>query len=194
MRRLGVLALAGILLSSASASAQEWQIKPFAGLTFGGGTTLFVDLEEASDDTHLVLGGSVTLIGEVLGIEGDFGYVPGFLGGDVLTVSSAVTTLTGNVVIALPRRMTEYTLRPYVVGGAGLMRVRGDDLAGAFIVTRHFVTMDVGGGVTGFLSDSIGLNWDLRYFRNVTGGPPEGTSLRSPRVSFWRLTMGVVVR
>jgi hypothetical protein len=192
--RPGALALAGVVLFSASAAAQEWQIKPFAGATFGGGTNLFVDLEEASGGTHLAIGGSVTVLGEVLGLEGDFGFIPGLLGGDVLTVSSAVTTLTGNVVIALPRRMTEYTLRPYVVGGAGLMRVRGDDLAGAFVVTRHFVTMDVGGGVTGFLSDSIGLNWDLRYFRNVTGGPPEGISLGSPRLSFWRLTMGVVVR
>ena len=36
---------------------------------------------------------------------------------------SAVTTLTGNVVVALPRRMAGYGLRPYFSGGAGLMHV-----------------------------------------------------------------------
>jgi hypothetical protein len=112
-------------------------------------------------------------------------------------ISSSVMTLSGNVVIALPRRMTQYTLRPYVAGGVGLMRVSKDDQLDTFPVTLNVMTIDVGGGATGFLSETVGLNWDLRYFRNITGAPdPDnpGLSFGAPRLSFWRLTMGVVLR
>lgn len=202
--RLPVLALALGLLSPAVAAAQEWQIKPAIGLTFGGDTTI-VDFEEAADNRHLVIGGSVTGLWEVLGFEADFGFIPGFFQSDDLADdlrlvdSSAVTTLTGNVVAALPRRMTQYTLRPYVAGGLGLMRIRVDsrrDAPGSvFNITRHLVALDVGGGVTGFVSDNFGLSWDIRYFRNITGQDRGvGESFGAPRLSYWRLTMGFVLR
>ena len=41
-----------------------------------------------------------------------------------LVSKSSVLTFTGNVIVGLPRRATEYTLRPYFVGGFGLMRAR----------------------------------------------------------------------
>jgi len=197
MRR--VLALALLMFWPASASAQEWQLKPFLGLTFAGETTI-IDLDEAAGDVHSALGGSVSRIGEMLGFEADFGYVPGFLTGDRegrAVPSSSVLTLTGNVVIALPRRMTQYTLRPYVAGGVGLMRVSKDDVFAVFPVTLNVVTIDVGGGATGFLSETVGLNWDIRYFRNITGSPDPanpGLSFGAPRLSFWRITMGLVLR
>jgi hypothetical protein len=196
---LRALAVVLLMLWPASAAAQEWQLKPFLGLTFAGDTTI-VDPEDAAGDVHFVLGGGVSWIGEVFGVEGDFGFVPGFFAGDQevpLVISSSVWTLTGNVVIAMPRRMTQYTLRPYIAGGVGLMRVSKDDQLEAFPVTLNVMTIDVGGGATGFLSDTVGLNWDLRYFRNITGAPdPDnpGLSFGAPRLSFWRLTMGVVLR
>jgi hypothetical protein len=196
---LRALAVVLLMLWPASAAAQEWQLKPFLGLTFAGDTTI-VDPEEAAGDVHLALGGSVSRIGEVFGFEADVGFVPGFFSGDVevpLVISSSVMTLSGNVVIALPRRMTQYTLRPYVAGGVGLMRVSKDDQLDTFPVTLNVMTIDVGGGATGFLSETVGLNWDLRYFRNITGAPdPDnpGLSFGAPRLSFWRLTMGVVLR
>lgn len=194
---LRVLALATLMLWPAGAAAQELQLKPFLGLTFAGETTI-IDLDETADDVHFALGGSGTWIGEVFGFEADFGFVPGFLTGEEQAgLSSSVLTLTGNVVIALPRRMTQYTLRPYVAGGVGLMRVSRDDPFDAFPLTLNVMTIDVGGGATGFLSETVGLNWDLRYFRNITGSPdPDnpGLSFGAPRLSFWRLTMGLVLR
>ena len=35
-------------------------------------------------------------------------------------------TLTGNLVIAVPQHVTQYTLRPYFVAGGGLMRARSE--------------------------------------------------------------------
>jgi hypothetical protein len=194
-----VLALAMIMLWPAGAAAQEWQLKPFLGLTFAGETTI-VDLEEAADDVHLALGGSASWIGEILGVEADFGFVPGFFNGETeetIVRSSSVMTLTGNVVIALPRRMTQYTLRPYVAGGVGLMRVSKEEFRDVSSLTLNVMTIDVGGGATGFLSETVGLNWDVRYFRNITGAPdPDnpGLSFGAPRLSYWRLTMGIVLR
>ena len=71
-------------------------------------------------------------------------------------LGSSVTTLTGNVVIAAPRRMTEYMLRPYFVGGAGLMRVYADDYFGVFKVDRIVPAFDAGGGVLMFLTNKVG--------------------------------------
>src|SRR6266850_3561666 len=132
--RAGVLALTLLLLWPAETSA-EWQIRPFLGATFGGGTTL-VDLAHAAGSPNVVVGVNGTLRGDVFGIEVDFGRAPGFFqtGDQGLVQRSSVTTLTGNVIIAPPRHLTEYTLGPYFVLGAGLMRARSNEFFGLLSV------------------------------------------------------------
>jgi len=180
---------------SAQASI-EWQIRPFAGVTFGGGTTL-LDLESAAGHPHVVTGIGGALLGDVIGVDADLGYAPGFFeNGNLHLVSrSSVITFTGNVVIGVPRHMTAYSLRPYVVGGFGLMHARTDDLQDLFPVRVTLPAVDVGGGATGFLSNRIGVNWELRYFRSVSGSvDPRAISLLPEQLSFWRASMGLVVR
>jgi hypothetical protein len=186
--------LALLLLPPAQAWA-EWQIRPFVGLTFGGGTT-FVDLERAAGKPNLVFGASGGWLGEVFGIDADFGYGPGFFqtGDQHLVLNSSATTLTGNVVIALPRRLAQYGLRPYFVGGAGLMHVRIDDSFGALPVARSLAAIDVGGGATGFVSDRIGVNWDVRYFRSIGRGTDSGLSFGAEQLSFWRANIALAIR
>ncbi len=191
--RAPVLAL--LLLSPAQAWA-EWQIRPFLGLTFGGGTT-FVDLEHAAGKPNLVFGVSGGLLGDVIGIDADFGHAPGFFQTDSqhLVLHSSATTLTGNIVIALPRRLAQYTLRPYFVGGAGLMYVRIDDSFGALPVGKPLPAIDIGGGATGFLSDRIGVNWDVRYFRSVGSKVEDsGLSFGAEQLSFWRASVALAIR
>jgi hypothetical protein len=198
--RLRLLATMLLLLTPAQAGA-EWQIKPFLGVTFGGSTTL-VDLEHAAGDLKLAVGVSGVLLGEVIGVEADVGHTSGFFqsGGQGLVLNSGVTTLTGNVVIAMPRRLTEYTLRPYVVGGAGLIRARIDPGNGsinlqALQVRSHLPALDIGGGLVGFLTDRIGLGWDVRYFRSIRGKTAgEGLSIGPEQLSFWRANMSIAVR
>ncbi len=192
--RAAVMAM--VLLWPGSASA-EWQLRPFVGLTFGGGTT-FVDLDGAAGDANPVFGASAVLLGEVLGVEADLGFAPGFFqsGPNSLVLKSGVTTLTGNLVVALPRRLAQYSLRPYFVGGGGLMRVNQETTtAGVLRVVRTLGAVDVGGGVTGSLNESVGVNWDLRYFRTA-GGSSElrGVNFGAEHLSFWRATMGVAFR
>ena len=187
------------LFAPVPASA-EWQVRPFIGFSFGGSTT-FVDPEVAIETQNVVMGAAGGWLGEVFGIEADFGRAPGFFqrGDDVAEekqlLSSAVTTLTGNVVIALPRRLAGYGLRPYFSGGAGLIHV---DLLGKFQIVdigRTLPALSLGGGVTGFLTNRVGLNWDIRRFSSFRGeGETVGNSVGNESLSFWRASMAVAVR
>jgi hypothetical protein len=174
----------------------EWHVKPFLGVSWGGNTT-FLDFEQAAGTANLVIGASGGWIGEVVGLEVDVGRAPGFFqSGENLVQRSSVTTFTGNVVVAVPRRVAEYTLRPYFVGGGGLMRVRIDALALGNLPGRSsLATLDAGGGVTGFLSDRLGVNWDLRRFWSVGGeDQEEGFSFGPEQLSFWRASMALAIR
>jgi hypothetical protein len=183
-----------LLVNPVAARAAEWHIKPFVGLTFGGNTT-FVDPEEAVGKANPVVGATGVWLGDVLGIDGDLGLSPGFFesGGQDKVASSRVTTLTGNVVVAVPKRMVEYTLRPYFVGGLGLMHVQSEGRLGALPVSSTLPAMDLGGGVTGFLSDRVGLSWEVRRFQSFNG-QTRGTTFDPEHLAFWRLNMAVVIR
>jgi hypothetical protein len=191
--RIAVLALTLLMWGPVPASA-EWQLRPFLGLTFGGSTTFF-DLERAADNLNLVIGFNSVLLGELIGFDADVGYAPGFFqsGGQHLVTRSSATTVTGNVVVALPRRLTEFTLRPYFVGGAGLMQARINDPSKVLGVSSTLPALDLGGGVTGFLSDRIGVSWDVRHFRSF-GGKARGLSFGREQLSFWRANMALVFR
>jgi hypothetical protein len=196
-----------LLLAAPRETAAEWQIKPFVGVTFAPSTTFLGDRDNAAGSVpdeggaaQLMFGASTVLIGDVFGVEAEFGRVPGFFERDVddsLVVQSSVVTLTGNVVVALPRRLTEYTLRPYVAAGFGLIRARSDDRRGLFPISDTLAAVDFGGGATGFFSERVGISWDLRHFRAVggdAGDPPVTIDGEAPQLSFWRANMALVLR
>jgi hypothetical protein len=196
--RLGLLVL-GLLAAVTAPARAEWQMKPFGGITFGGSTT-FVDLDDQAGKPKLNLGISGLWLGEVFGVEGDVATTAGFFSGDsssleTLILRSHVATVTGNVVVALPRRIAQYGLRPYGVAGFGMMHLGFEDNLGALAFSDTLPAWDVGGGVTGFLSDFVGLNWDVRMFR-TTGSQKTvtGISLAPEQLSFWRATMGISIR
>jgi hypothetical protein len=196
--RIGIAVLtAALLLCAPPRAFAEWQFKPFLGITFGGGTNIVV-AGEAVGHPKLAVGANAGWLGEVLGWEGDVTYVPGFFehGDKPLVLKSRLATVTGNVIVAVPRRLTQYTLRPYVVAGGGFMSASTSNTLGVLEVSNTFGVVDFGGGATGFVSQSFGWNWDLRYFRTVNAMVPPGLSATgvSGTVSFWRATMAVAVR
>ena len=192
--RTGYLAL-GLLVLFAAPTAAEWHVKPFVGLTFGGHTT-YVDLERAAPRPNPVVGVSGVLLGDVLGLDADLARASGFFeaGDQKLMRSSAVTTFTGNVVVAVSKRIARYTLRPYFVGGAGLMHVEMEGRLGGLHVGSTLPAMDVGGGATGFLNERLGLSWEVRHFRSVGNRPSSGVSFGNEQLSFWRATMALTIR
>ena len=192
--RTGVLALVLLAVGPTEAVA-EWQIKPFLGIVFGGSTT-FVDVEDAVGGPNVTFGASGVLLGDVLGVEADFGHSPDFFqsGDGRLVQESSVTTLSGSAVVALPRRFAEYGLRPYFVGGAGMMHVRINHQLGVLPVSSTLPAFHVGGGVTGFLTDRFGLSWDVRHFRSFGRTEGEGVSFGHEQLSFWRALMALAIR
>jgi hypothetical protein len=192
--RLGLLVCALLMLQPATGWA-EWQLKPYLGLTFGGSNTL-LDLDQEAGKRKLVIGGGVTWLGNFLGVEADVARVPGFFqtSDPLLVQGSSVTMLTGNVLLTLPKKMTQYGLRPYLAGGGGMLGVNIDQVGPLLNVATTLGVVDFGGGATGFLTDRVGLNWDVRYFRSVGGKEGTGLSFGREQISFWRTTMGVVIR
>lgn len=100
--------------------------------------------------------------------------------------SSGLTTMMLNVMFA-PRATKQ--LRPFVLGGAGLIRVRGCTENCVREVSETDFGLDAGGGAMWSLSDAWGLRGDVRYFRYVN------TNRDVPRLNngpfdFWRVTIG----
>lgn len=190
-----LLTIVFIALCFVRVSEAEWQLKPFIGATYGGDTS-FVLVTESTGHSHLNFGGNVTFLSEIFGLEGDFGHTLNFFQGPEapLVVDSGVTTLTGNIVVALPRHLAQYTLRPYLVGGAGLMHIAADDLQGALPISSTLKAMDLGAGVTGFLTKHLGVTWDVRYFRSIDRTIENGQSVGPEHLSFWRANMALAIR
>ena len=189
-----VLALLAVAPATASA---DWLITPFLGTAFGGETTLLA-LDNGAGQKKLTFGvGGMLLSDNILGIEGSIGHTPKFFQGRSaagLIQTSRVTTLTGSVVIAAPLAVTRESLRPYIVGGLGLMQARASDKAGIFPIEKDFLVVDLGGGAIGLLSPRTGVQFEIRHFKAASGadGPlaREGLS----RLSFWRASVGLVLR
>ena len=146
---------------------------------------------------HLAIGVSAVFLGEIFGAEIDVADAPGFFqsGDQHLVLGGRVTTVTGNIVIAAPHRWTEYSLRPYFVGGAGLMRVRTSTALNPFDISSVMPSIDLGAGVVGFLTDHVGLCWDVRRFASVGKNVSDnGLAIGEEHLSFWRATMAVAIR
>ena len=196
LHRKVVVLVAGLLLLSNRTFAADRQIRPFIGATFGGGTT-FVDPENAIGKPNLAIGVSAVFLGEIVGGEIDVADAPGFFekGDTHLVLFSRVTTISGNVVVAAPHRLTEYSLRPYLVGGAGLMRVRTATAFGVFDVAAVIPHLDVGIGALAFVTNRVGVCWDVRRFQSVGSHTDNsGLSFGDEHLSFWRATMAVALR
>ena len=133
----------------------------------------------------------------IIGGEVDFGFSPNFFGEPV---DNSALTVMGNLMIGIPvGGTTGVGLRPYVTGGAGLIRTQIDTPTGRDNASNT-MGFNLGGGVMGFFSDHFGVRGDLRYFRNLTkGNNPDdlgpvdfGFDLGS--LDFWRASIGIVIR
>jgi hypothetical protein len=179
---------------------------PFLGGTFGGQTTLQVFPVITTDSIplskSLVIGAAGTWLGPgIFGLEGELAYSPGFFqraDGESALVSSSFTTVSGNVVVTVPSRVTRESLRPYVTGGLGLLHVGVSDRLGVVPVDRNLLALNLGGGAIGMLSERTGLRFDLRHTRSVRDDQAPssvfGQSGSRVRLSYWRATVGVVLR
>lgn len=200
MRRalpLLLLPLCLLLAAPRAAEAQDLLLMPYLGFTFAGGSSLFADLEKGSGETASLLGASVALLGGgMLGVEGDIAYVPGFFERgeqEIVVPGSFVTSLTGTVMLTLPISVTRESLRPYVVAGGGAIRAEARDKISVFPIRSTMAALTFGGGAIGFLSNTVGVRFDLRYLRSLGEGD-DMIAGEGPRVHLWRGSVSLVLR
>lgn len=173
-------------------------ISPFIGIKFGGGATpVFADLEEGASNTKMTLGVSVAVLSdEWLGVEGELGHTPRFFeqsGTSGLIARSNVTTLMGSVLVAVPRRITRDSLRPYAAAGVGWIRTSVDDLNDLLPVRENLLGLSVGGGAIGPITNRTSIRIDVRHIRNIRANEPVSGFLQLTGLSFWRATVGVAL-
>jgi opacity protein-like surface antigen len=198
-----------VAMAAPRPASADWTLTPFVGWNFsgaadvqpGGGVSVSNKFEKKID-----YGFSLTGMGAgVVGFELDFGYSPNFFEsgttaeGFDFTNDSNVVTLTGNAIIGIPVGGTSGpSVRPYIVGGVGLIRTNVQDVDEVFDVeTKNDFGFDVGGGVMGFFTDNVGIRGDVRYFRSFRGADSDSdsvTGLALSDFSFWRGSVGVSFR
>ena len=185
-----------LLLAPHAALAQtDLLIVPFVGGKFAGRTTIAIAEPTASNKKITFGVSTMILTASVLGVEGDVEQTPQFFGQGIrrTVTSSVVTTLTGNVVITVPKVITQESLRPYLVSGVGLMHAQVSTTAGILDTKSNLLGLDIGGGVVGLVSPRAGARFELRHFKNLTNDSGAVT-IGGARLSFWRATAGLVLR
>jgi opacity protein-like surface antigen len=152
---LAVVAVCGLGVAPASAQIAGW-FTPHVGLVAGGdttanGATFGVSMAAFEYDAWL-------------GAEVDFAHVTEF--NDEQFQDSGITTLMVNAIAAPHRRK----IAPYLLGGVGLMRVRGCVQNCVRTVSRTEMALDGGVGVQYRMTDLFAVRGELRYFRLVESG------------------------
>lgn len=210
---LNALAVTCVCLLAAPATASaEWHITPMIGLTFAGKTTI-TDLDQGTGKRHPNLAVSAALFGEgIIGVEAIAAMTPGFFQSgeqsglfppsqqNSFVESSRVSSVMGNLVVTMPRRWTEYFLRPFVSGGFGLIRVSKLETGEVFSATTNLLGYNIGGGAIGFLTRNTGVRFDLRYFSTARGTDPVVGADQPPiafgdvHLRFMTASIGIVIR
>jgi hypothetical protein len=205
--RFAFVALVVALAGWPAPAHAEWQITPMLGVTFRGNTTL-IDPENATGAPHKEFGGAVTFLSKGLfGVEGVLSVTPGFFHverprsrdgeplptGIQLVTGSYTLAAMGNVVVAAPRRYTEYFLRPFASAGLGVLRASETNVADLNVEATR-LGFNVGGGAIGFLTAHTGVRFDLRYYSNVHRAPPRGTAVGPVHLRYLVASIGLVIR
>jgi hypothetical protein len=153
-------------------------VSPWAGVNFGS----------AIDNGRTAVGANAGFMGSgILGAEVAFGYSPSFFGTVDDFGHNTVIDLMGNLVVGIPIGGTHGPgLRPYVSGGAGLIRTQidGNTLTLHPASSNNDFGWDAGAGVTGYLAAHFGLRGDIRYFKDNDVSD----------FHYWRLSGGIVLR
>ena len=190
--------IAAVSAATPRAASADWVFTPFLGWNFNGSAGLEGTGESVSGDLQKKIDYGFSLAGMgagAVGFEIDFGYSPNFFqsADEDLGNDSNVTTLTANAIFGIPiGGQRGGSVRPYIVGGVGLIRSDVGD-AGEFfdVQTKNDFGFDVGGGVMGFFNSNVGIRGDVRYFRSFRGTDDNATGLGLGNLDFWRGSVGV---
>ena len=127
--------------------------------------------------------------GGIFGFDIDFGYTPKFFG-DIPNNSNNLFTVMADVT-AGPRITSRggRGVRPHATFGVGLVHQKYSDSQ-----SDNNFGYNVGGGITGYFSRSLGIRGDVRFFQTVNNSDFFNTiTLSSGHLHYWRATIGLVI-
>jgi Outer membrane protein beta-barrel domain len=197
----GALALATFVC--AVPARADVMFTPFVGANVGGSATSSPLADFVGSASRTTFGGSIALMsGGVFGIEADVGYTPRFFGTDVelggIPISLArnnVLTAMVNLTAGVPLQGGGVGIRPYAVGGVGLIRQQLSAAAGLVRYDANDLGYDIGGGVVLFVSRNVGIRGDVRHFRSIgANGVIDLIDLQPGAFNYTRATVGVTFR
>jgi opacity protein-like surface antigen len=190
--RFGIAAaLALFLLVPAAPARADVILTPYVGTLFGGNL-------DNTDGNQVTFGGSAAFMGAgVFGAEVDFNYTPEFIQDTVATPDVRQASLMGNLIVGIPIGDANQggQLRPYVLGGVGLMRTSADASQLFDRFSSNDFAVNFGGGVMAFFSEHVGLRADVRYYRALTDDEPgSGVDFDLSDFDFWKWDVGASFR
>lgn len=184
---LGTLTV-GLVLGTAPQARAQGFISALYGVNFGGISGCPQLNNCTNEQTNPSVGAGV--FRTLIGVEAEVAYAPTFFG-EAAGLSSNALTLMGNVMLA-PQ---VGPLRPYMLGGLGLIRTRVELTTATPISTSNNVLgFGVGGGLIGFVTSHFGLRVDMRYFHSFSDFSVAGLTLTSDNVDYSRASAGVVFK
>ena len=179
---------AAVVLAPAQARADGF-FTPWVGSAFGS------NIQNGQTTVGISAGGMGT---GIIGVEVDFGWSPSFFGTKSDFGNNTVMNVMGSVIIGIPIGGQHGAgIRPYAVGGLGLIRSQIDGGTVANVSSsNNMFGWDAGGGIMGYFSDHVGLRGDLRYLRATSDLKTGITTLdlEGNQLHFWRASIGVVFR
>jgi hypothetical protein len=190
------LAAVVLLLGAPGRVGAEWHITPFTGVNFGGSAS-DESLAPGRDGQSSSPAFGVTTGWKRgrFGADADLAYAPTFFDDDGgFVTKTSVLTFMGNGRFVLPLGMDE-SWQPFASGGLGIIRPNLGEPGGLAEVDDAKFGWNVGGGVTGFLGDHVGVTGDVRYFRTMDDEDEVNPfAIDFSGFDFWRGSVGVTFR
>ena len=190
VRPLRLVAVTSLLLALPSAPARaDGFIVPFIGFNFGGDSSNCPSLADCSEK-RTNFGASLGSMGSAFGFEEDISYAKHFFG-DTPGTPNSILSLMSNLLVGVGVG----PVRPYVLGGVGLIRPHVSSLTSSLTslsaTDKNAVGYDIGGGVIGMFGSHVGIRGDLRHFHTVRD--VNLLIFKGQKLDFWRASAGLVL-
>ncbi len=183
---VAVMCLSGFLVRDVAA---QGFISPFVATTLSSPSP---NGDKSKPGFGLALG----KLGSIFGVEGEFAYYPEILDNAATGLSkNRAISFSGNFLIG-PKIGP---VKVYGTVGAGDLLLNVTSLASLATpspdsISNSYFTINVGGGVIGFINPHFGIRADVRDFR-ATGfdfSDLSSSGLAFTHFDFWRASLGVV--
>lgn len=193
MKKAAAVLFGGALLLAMPTSAHaadwfsrtDWFVSPFTSTQTGGDSPI----------TSPGVGVSGGWMGSRIGGEVDFGYAPEFFDQNGFVTNRRMITVMGNAIAPLPWISTS-AIKPYVVGGVGVLKPRLSEAGDFFALDARKFGMDLGGGAMVWANPHVGVRGDARYFRGLRKSDADTNNfgLDLSTFHFWRISAGLVTK